>query len=522
LFTVPDNVMTGSPVTEVYLVKVFLFKAGLAVRAMAILLNFSDCKYTLKFIKFTRLLLNSIFYILIFIPHMKTKVPRLIQSEFFRNVFTLISGTTIAQIISLAIYPVLSRMYSPEDFGVFALYVSILSITNIAATARYELAVMMPREEKDALNLVALSALITVIVSLVLALLVILLNRQIAGALDNEGIAFWLYLIPVSTFLNGIYQSLNYWSIRNKRFRNITVANLSQSLTNSSVKLGAGALVVGPLGLIAGALAGQLSGFMAFFINFLKKDQKKLEWIQKKQMRSLGREYYRFPKYNMLLGINNSFSSSLPIFVFTAWFSTAIAGLYSFGLTMIFRPMNLVTTALSQVFSQRVIAKANNGEPILSDVRRLFIKMVQFSILPFGLVAVFAPIIFRIVFGSEWETAGQYARILIPWLFVVFLSAPLAFLPDLFKEQGVALIIDIIKLLLRGAALFVGVYIGDIFVTLILLSGVSLGVIIFQIFWYFSLAGRQSRHIRQYSEKKNEDIEQETRTGRKERPGSYS
>ncbi|MFC2115909.1 lipopolysaccharide biosynthesis protein [Bacteroidota bacterium] len=438
---------------------------------------------------------------------MKIKLPGLIQSEFFKNVFTLMSGTTLAQIISLGIYPALSRMYTPDDFGVFALYMSILGITNITATAKYELAIMMPREDEDGLNLLGLSGLITVMVSLVLLVPVILLNKSLAGALGNERISFWLYLIPVSTFLNGLYQSLNYWSIRKKRFRNITTANLSQSLANSSVKLSVGALAPGPFGLIAGVIVGQVAGLLTFLLSFLKRDYRKLEWINKSSMRSLAREYYRFPKYNMLLGINNSFSSSLPIFVLTAWFSTAVAGLYSFGLTMIFRPMNLVTTAFSQVFSQRIISKANEGEPILGDVRRLFIKIIQFSVLPFGLVAVFAPIIFRFIFGPEWETAGQYTRILIPWLFVVFLSAPFAFLPDLFKKQGTALLIDILKLLLRAGALFAGVYIGDIFITLILLSGVSLIVVVCQIIWYFALARGQSSQAKERSEKKNDQRE---------------
>ncbi len=453
---------------------------------------------------------------------MRIHPPRFVKSEFFRNVFTLISGTTLAQIISLAIYPVLSRMYTPDDFGVFALYMSILTITNIMATAKYELAILMPGSDREGMNLVGLSAGITVLFSLTLMVPVLLLNRKVAAALGNENIAIWLYLIPASTFLNGLYQSLNYWSIRKQRFRNITFANLLQSLSNSAVKLGAGALVRGPFGLIAGVLTGQFAGLLTFFLNFIMKDRTKLKWIRKSRMNSLAGEYYRFPKYNMLLGINNSVSGSLPVFVLTAWFSTAVAGLYSFGFTMIFRPMNLVTTALTQVFSQRVISKANMGQPILEDVRRLFVRMVQFSLLPFGLVAGFAPFLFRVVFGPEWQTAGEYTRILLPWLFAVFLSAPLAFLPDLFKKQGQALLIDIVKLLLRAAALFAGVYFGDIFVTLLLLSGVSLIVIVYQIIWYFNLAKKQSREIRTGIEKTDEAYGQGPWSRPPEDPDSFS
>jgi O-antigen/teichoic acid export membrane protein len=398
------------------------------------------------------------------------------------------SGTTLGQIISLAVYLILSRIYTPGDFGVFALYMSILSITNITATAKYELAVMMPREDHKGLNLTGLSAVISIFISLLLFLLVLFFNQPITRMLGNEQISPWLYLIPLSTLLNGFYQGLNYWSNRKKRFRTMTVASLGQSLTNSSVKVGAGFLVAGPFGLIVGSITGQITGFLTFLANFLKHDRDKLRAINQKDMGTLAREYHRFPKYNMLHGVTNNFSGSLPVFILTSWFSSAAAGLYSFGFTMIFRPMSLVTTAFSQVFSQRVITKENEGQKILPDVKRLLVKMFQFSFIPFGIVAIFAPQIFRFVFGPDWETAGIYTRILIPWLYMVFLSAPFSFLPDLFKVQGKAFLIDVVKLAVRIIAMAAGVYSGDIVLTLIYFSTGSLLVTAYQLIWFYSLA----------------------------------
>ncbi len=434
--------------------------------------------------------------------HLKNPLSRLKNSEFFRNVLTLMSGTTIGQIISLAVYLVLSRIYTPADFGVFALYMSILSITNITATAKYELAVMMPREDHKGLNLAGLSAVISIFVSILLFLLVLFLNQRIARMLGNEQISPWLYLIPLSTLLNGFYQGLNYWSNRKKRFRTMMAASLSQSLTNSSVKVGAGLLVGGPFGLIAGSILGQITGFLTFLQNFLKHDRKRIPSINQKDMGTLAREYYRFPKYNMFHGIINNFSGSLPIFILTSWFSTATAGLYSFGFTMIFRPMSLVTTAFSQVFSQRVITKENVGQEILPDVRRLLVKMFQFSFIPFGIVAIFAPQIFKFVFGPEWETAGTYTRILIPWLYLVFLSAPFSFLPDLLQAQGRAFFIDAIKLAVRIMAMAAGVHSGDIVLTLIYFSSGSLLVTAYQLIWFYSLARMADLQKTGESEKK--------------------
>jgi O-antigen/teichoic acid export membrane protein len=411
------------------------------------------------------------------------------------------SGTTLGQAISLAVYLVLSRIYTPDDFGVFALYMSVLSITMIMATGKYELAVMMPKRDHEGLNLTGLSAFISICFSLFLFLLVLLFNQPFARMLGNEEISSWLYLIPLSTLLNGLFMGLNYWSNRKKRFRTMMVASLSQSLTNSSVKVGAGFLVAGPFGLIFGSIAGQITGFLTFLLNFLKHDRDKLPSFNQKDMRSLARDYYRFPKYNMLHGIANNLSGNLPVFILTSWFSSSTAGLYSFGLTVIYRPINLVTKAFSQVFSQRVITKENEGQLILPDVKRLLVRMFQFAFIPFLIVAIFAPWIFRFIFGPEWEMAGTYTRILIPWLYVVYLSNPFSFLPDLFKVQGKAFVIDFVKMLARVIAMVAGVYSGDVMRTLIYFSIGSTLVTAYQLIWYYNLAGKADMLKMQKSEK---------------------
>jgi O-antigen/teichoic acid export membrane protein len=424
------------------------------------------------------------------------KIRLIIRSEFFKNVFTLVSGTTFTQIISVAVYFILSRLYTDEDFGIFALYMSILAITNITATGKYELAIMMPEKDSKGLVLTGLSSTISILVSILLLVLVALFGKPFSRALGNESIAPWLWLLPISTFLNGIYQSLNYWSNRKKRFRTITGANVGQSLTNSAMKLGGGALMAGPFGLILGSVLGQITGFLVFLVNFIKNDRSMIRWMHLDELKKVAREYYRFPKYNMLHGVVNGLSGNLPVFVLTSWFSTAAAGLYAFGLTMVFRPMNLVTTAFSQVFSQRVIKKNNERDFILPDVKALLWRMFQLSIIPFGLVAVFAPAVFSFAFGSDWETAGEYTRILIPWLYVLFLSAPFSFLPDIFHKQGTALVIDSIKLAVRLGAMVVGVYLGDIFVTLILFSAGSMLLVSYQLIWYYNLAKSADRALR--------------------------
>ncbi|MBE9517946.1 MAG: oligosaccharide flippase family protein, partial [Bacteroidetes bacterium] len=162
------------------------------------------------------------------------------NSEFFRNVATLISGTSLAQAFSVLIYIILSRIYTEEDFGVFGLYMNILNITVIFSTAKYELAILLPKSERESVNLLGLSGLISVVVSLLLLVIVVSMNDLICSWLGSEEISVWLYFIPLSTLMVGWFTSLRNFSNRQKRYKLIAGANIGQSVSNSLLKLGLG------------------------------------------------------------------------------------------------------------------------------------------------------------------------------------------------------------------------------------------------------------------------------------------
>ena len=143
---------------------------------------------------------------------------------------------------------------------------NILNITVIFSTARYELAILLPKSERESINLVGLSGLISVLVGLILLMIVIPLNDQICRWLGSERISPWLYFIPLSTMLVGWSTALRNFSNRQKRYKLIAGANIGQSVSNSLSKLGLGLLIAGAAGLIIGVIFGQLLGFLVFFI----------------------------------------------------------------------------------------------------------------------------------------------------------------------------------------------------------------------------------------------------------------
>ncbi len=135
-------------------------------------------------------------------------------SEFARNVGTLMSGTAIAQAIPVLVSPILSRIYSPDDFGILALFMAISIVISVISTGRYELAIMLPEEKRDASNILALAVILTFFTSIVTLILILILKGFIADFFDEPGIENWLYLIPLVVLFTGTYNTFNYWSTR--------------------------------------------------------------------------------------------------------------------------------------------------------------------------------------------------------------------------------------------------------------------------------------------------------------------
>ena len=408
-------------------------------------------------------------------------------NEFFRNVATLISGTTMAQAFSVVIYLVLSRIYTEEDFGVFGLYMNILNITIIFSTAKYELAILLPKSDRESVNLLGLSALISAGVSLVLLVVVILFNDLLCRWLGSSEISPWLYLVPLSTLLVGLFQSLRNYSNREKRYRLIAGANIGQSLSNSLLKLGLGLVIAGAAGLIFGVVFGQLAGFMVFLVVHLRTNRHKSTWLNFPEMKRLAKQYSLFPRYNMWQGLINNFSGALPVFMFSAYFSTAVAGLYTFGYMILYRPVSLVANAFYQVMFQRFVEKQHLERPILQEVRLFIRRTVQVLLIPFLLTGIFAPAIFGFLFGENWTEAGRYAQIILPWIFMVSLVMPLSFIPDMYRKQKVAMRIDGIKLLGRLGGLAAGVLAGSVYLGLALYTAASTLVLLYSLLWYIRL-----------------------------------
>ncbi len=420
---------------------------------------------------------------------MLAKIKNLFTNEFYRNVFTLISATSVAQAIAFLIYPVLTRIYEKEEHGIFSIYMSIVAITAIISTGKYDLAVLMPKSDKKSIHITVLSVLLSLFFSILLLLLVILFGRRFSIILGNENIWPWLYLVPVSTFLVSVFQTLSCWSNRNKRYRRIAGANVSQSVANSGIKITASEVLPNAGGLIAGSVVGQFVGAMIYITDIYRKDRKLLTLISGKEIIRCISEFRLFPKFSMPHYLVNNLSSSLPVFAISAWYSTIETGLYSLAFLMVFRPVNLITNSLTQVISQQTVSRFNEGKDIRAVVRSFLRKILYLGLFPFLFSVILSlPWVFGFVFGREWTEAGRYMQILMPWIFISYLSSPLSFLPDMLGMQKKAMWIDIVKLFTRILSIAIGIYLSDIYILLICFSFTSTLVTLYTFFWYLRLS----------------------------------
>jgi len=367
------------------------------------------------------------------IGNLKTK------SEFTRNVLTLMTGTVVAQAIPIAISPILTRIYSPEEFGLFALFFAILSILSVLANGRYENAVMLPKKDEDALHLFALGIIINIFLSILLLIIVTIFNEQITKVLGNEEISLWLYFIPISLFFTGLFNILNSMNNRQKNYKDIASATITKSMVMALVQLVVGLIKSGAAGLILGQILAQFFANVKLFKNIIK-DKKAIFSIKKLKIIALAIKYKKFPIFSLPSALANVLSGQLSNILISSFYSVATLGFYSLIQRMLAIPSVLIGKSIGQVYYEEgTRARKKNG--VVTDIfNSTFKKLVIIGLPSFSILFFVVEDLFAFVFGEEWRIAGHYAQIVIPMFFMRFVVASLSITYDMFGYLKLELI----------------------------------------------------------------------------------
>ncbi len=366
------------------------------------------------------------------------------KSEFSRNVLTLMTGTSIAQAIPIAITPILTRIYTPEDFGVFALYMSVATLISVVATGGYEHAIMLPEKDEDAINIVVISIIISFLISFITFLIVWIFNSEITLFLGNFEISNWLYLIPITVLLTGIYQSFNYLSSRKKQYKRLSTNRIIQSTTTASANIGMGFGGFGGSGLIVGGVIGQGVATAILGKMTLREDRDIFRVISKSKIVILLKRYIDFLKFSTFSSLLNSLSFNLFSILLSKVFSVSLLGFYSLVYRVLTLPSTLVGNSISQVYFQEATRQkrvyGNNKSIFIATLKKLFIIS---SLIYFPMYFYIEDLI-TFVFGSDWYISGEIAYILIPLMFIRFISSILSSTITTYEKQKIGLLINFI------------------------------------------------------------------------------
>lgn len=405
------------------------------------------------------------------------------KDDFSKNTLTLMTGSALAQALSLAVSPILTRLYTPEDFGTFALFVAVTGVFSVVACGRYEVAVLLPASDEEALHLVALAGLLLTMVTLMVLLAVWLFADYVTLFVPLNG---WLYWVPVALFFTGMFNLLSSYSNRRKRYSMMAQATVFKAVVLTMVQVGIGILKGGALGLIGGQIAAAAAGNLRL-IGLVAAQRKGWRAFSFSRMRRVGVSYSDFPKFQVPHTFLNTFGSQMPVYVFGTFFAASVVGLYALSARVVLAPMMIVSGSAAKVFNEKAAVLYNESGDLHALTARLLVGVAKKTLIPFIFFVMYAPEIFAFVFGVPWREAGVYTQILSPWLFMVFIVSTVSFLPALYGRQRKALGIEVVYTFLRLAALGTGIVLADVHTALALFSAVGVAVLVYNLRWILRL-----------------------------------
>lgn len=421
---------------------------------------------------------------------------RVWRSRFARNVAIVATGTAGAQAITMAFAPLITRIYGPEAFGLLGTFMAIVAVVTPLAAMAYPVAIVLPKEDRHAIGLVKLCILLSFAMAALVAGLLWLSGDWLISTLNAQSVASFLFLIPLAMLFAAWTQAAHYWLIRKKEFEVIARIAVAQSFILNSTKTGIG--WINPVGavLIIISTAGSLLHAMMMLIGA----KRRFAGIQTEVGQStasvsqLAYQHLDCPLYRAPQQLLNTSTRSLPIILLAALSGPAAAGLYTLAKMVLSVPSTLVSQAVGDVFYPRFTEADRADENRFRLLFKATMALCALGVIPFAAIFSFGPTVFSVVFGTDWHTAGIYARWLSILMFFHFINKPsVAALPVL-NLQKLLLVYAVASAATMIAGLFIGLYFfeSDVLgVALFSIAGATFYVLL--IVWVLSVAYRSDK-----------------------------
>lgn len=405
------------------------------------------------------------------------------KSTYILQIATLMSGTLIAQVITLAFIPIITRLYTPSEFGVYALFMTLSSIVGLVSSLKYDQAIMLPKQEIDAQAIVFLSVLITSVITLLSIIAVLVFyDLLLEYFLGNSTM---IVLLPIGILLVGLLQIFNAYSSRKQYYKELSIVKVY----NSSIIVGVQSTIRYLLkldGLVIGKILGDVVSLFLLLKLHIKKQTLQLKQISKNRMIVNAAKYNSFPKYQSTTVFMSAISQSLPVLLFASLYSPEIAGFYSLAIRMLQVPVGLIGSSTREVYYQKASKMYAAGESIFLLYKKTTLGLIKIFILPFIIIVLFGDILFNFIFGSEWLRSGEFSQVMIFWIYLLFINSPSVATYSILNMQNIQMKLEIISITLRFLSIYIGFYFFNSFlISIFLYVFVSFCINLFAIIYIY-------------------------------------
>jgi O-antigen/teichoic acid export membrane protein len=373
------------------------------------------------------------------------------HQTFVRDVATLITGKAAAALVNFLSMPIVARLFEPEDFGIGALFVSLITIAATLATLSWERSVVIAKGDAEARSLckLATSSLLGSCGLLWLgALACIALGLQPPFS-DKLGI--WIWVLPIGLMLLGLSQVADSWLTRAKQYRTIAFADFLSTVITSASRIGTGLLGSSVWGVISSYIVGKVAELL-FVLSVIRPWKlPKLARDERPRLRDVAARNKDFPLYSAPNAFVRIMSQELPTVMLALMFSPAVVGFYAMASKLARLPLNLSLQALQRVFLQRLAEITHAGRPITPAYTKITVTLAALAFVPFALLWLVADTVLAIFLGPKWDVAGHYVVILVPWLYALWISNPAGTVMTVLRKQALLLRVQILLAIARLA-----------------------------------------------------------------------
>lgn len=403
---------------------------------------------------------------------MKKLIQKLLQqyigdSGYKKHVLILIFGRIVAQAVPILLTPLFTRIYSPEEFGVFSVYFTIVSMIALISNFRYSLAIILPVKEDKAKSLVYIASLFSLGTSILFYIVLLIWGNQILNGIGVPELVDYKILLSLNILIVAIYESLYYFRIRRKDYKLISIAIIVQSIVVVSTRILMGFGGRTNDGLLYAYFLGYI---LSYFILLHKSELIKKIRINWKEIKVVLSRYKNFPRFSLIADTFSVLGDKAPNLLLSKLWGSTYVGYMSMSDKILGSPIWFVTSSVGDVFKQEAserIQKEGNCEKIFYKTSK---TLFLYGIIPFVLIFLLVPSITPFLLGAEWSEVGQYIRIFSIMFFAKFVVTPVAYIMYIVGKQKLNIFFQAGKFFVILIAFGIGYFFGDFRLTLYIWS----------------------------------------------------